>query len=202
VGNGLAVDAAWLLAALLGLIVVAAAALATRRYWLERGGGTVECGLRSPSGRGGWRLGVVSYQRDELHWHGAFGVGLRPEHVLPRRSAKVTSRRPVAESEGTALDPAWMVVEVTTGPPGGPVELAMSDEALTGLLAWLEASPPGSHLDDLSLCLMTPAERSRRIRAVARFAGPRSSGWRKRSGRCRCSTGTRGPHLEPGWANP
>jgi hypothetical protein len=26
----------------------------------------------------------------------------------------------------------------------------MSDQALTGLLAWLEAAPPGSHLDDLS----------------------------------------------------
>jgi hypothetical protein len=116
VGNGLAVDAAWLLAALLGLIVVAAAVLATRRHWLERGGGTVECGLRDLSGRGGWRLGVVSYQRDELHWYGALGVGLRPEHVLPRRSVRITSRRPVAESEAGVLDPAWIVVAVTTGP--------------------------------------------------------------------------------------
>jgi hypothetical protein len=30
--------------------------------------------------------------------------------------------------------------------PGGTVELAMGEEALTGLLAWLEAAPPGSHL--------------------------------------------------------
>jgi hypothetical protein len=64
---------------------------------------------------------------------------------------RITSRRPVAESEAGVLDPAWIVVAVTTGPPGGPTELAMSDEALTGLLAWLEASPPGSHLDGLSL---------------------------------------------------
>jgi len=29
---------------------------------------------------------------------------------------------------------------------GGTVELAMGEAALTGLLAWLEAAPPGSHL--------------------------------------------------------
>jgi hypothetical protein len=140
----------WLFAVLLAVIVAAALALAIRRYWLERGGGTVECGLRGVSGRGGWRLGVVAYQRDELRWHGAFGVGLRPERVFPRRSVEVTSRRPVEPSEMTILDPSWIVIEAKTGLPEGPVELAMTDQALTGLLAWLEAAPPGSHLDDLS----------------------------------------------------
>jgi hypothetical protein len=149
VGEGLAVDAVWLFAVILVLIVAAAAALAVRRYWLERGGGTVECGLRSLSRRGGWRLGVVSYQRDELYWYGALGVALRPERVFPRRSVEVTSRRPVEPSEMTILDPSWIIIEAKTGLPEGPVELAMTDQALTGLLAWLEASPPGSHLDDL-----------------------------------------------------
>jgi hypothetical protein len=149
VGGGLAVDAVWLFAVLLVLIVAAAAALAVRRYWLERGGGTIECGLRSLSRRGGWRLGVVSYQRDELHWYGALGVALRPERVFPRRSVKVTSRRLVEPSEMTILDPSWIIIEARTGLPDGPVELAMTDQALTGLLAWLEASPPGSHLDDI-----------------------------------------------------
>jgi hypothetical protein len=147
VGEGLAVDAVWLFAAILVLIVFAAAVLATRRYWLERGGGTVESGLRRPSGRGPWRLGVVSYQRDELGWHGALGVALRPEYVFPRRSFEVTSRRPVDAAETAVLDPTWIVVEAKTGDEQDPVELAMSDQALTGLLAWLEAAPPGSHLD-------------------------------------------------------
>jgi hypothetical protein len=147
VGEGLAVDAVWLFAALIALIVVAAAALAIRRYWLERGGGTVECGLRSPSGRSAWRLGFVSYQRDELRWYGALGVALRPEHVFPRRSVEVTSRRPVDPSETSVLAPDWIVVEAKTGLDDGPVEFAMTDEALTGLLAWLEAAPPGSHLE-------------------------------------------------------
>jgi hypothetical protein len=129
------------------LIVGAAVVLATRRYWLERGGGTVECGLRRPLGRGTWRLGVASYQRDELRWHGALGVALRPEHVFPRRSIEVTSRRPVDSTETAVLDPAWIVVATKTGTAEDPVELALSDQALTGLLAWLEAAPPGSHLD-------------------------------------------------------
>jgi hypothetical protein len=29
----------------------------------------------------------------------------------------------------------------------GTVDLALAESALTGLLAWLEAAPPGSHLD-------------------------------------------------------
>jgi hypothetical protein len=140
----------WLFAVVLVLIVAAAVVLATRRYWLERGGGTVECGLRRPPGRGTWRLGVVSYQRHELRWHGALGVALRPEYVFPRRAVEVTSRRLVEPAETAVLDPAWIVVEAKTGTADEPVELAMSDQALTGLLAWLEAAPPGSHLDDLS----------------------------------------------------
>ena len=148
-GEGLAVDAAWLFAGLLTLIVVAATALAARRYWLERGGGTVECGLRHPSARGAWRLGVVCYQRDELCWHGALGVALRPEHTFPRRSVEVISRRPTAPSEAQVLGQDWIVIEAKVGSLGELVEFAMSDEALTGLLAWLEAAPPGSHLDNL-----------------------------------------------------
>jgi hypothetical protein len=31
--------------------------------------------------------------------------------------------------------------------PGSTVELALAESALTGLLSWLEAAPPGSHLD-------------------------------------------------------
>jgi hypothetical protein len=29
---------------------------------------------------------------------------------------------------------------------GGTVELALAESALTGLLSWLEAAPPGSHV--------------------------------------------------------
>jgi Protein of unknown function (DUF2550) len=153
-------DAVWLFAAVLVLVFLAAALLASRRYLLERSGGTVECALRIPPGGGAWRLGVLTYQHDSLSWHGALGVLLRPEHEFHRRSLRVVSRRPAEPSEAVTLGTERVVVEVeATASPGisgvesGPaehVELAMTDQALTGFLAWLEASPPGSHLSDFT----------------------------------------------------
>ena len=158
--DGALSDAVWFVAALLVLIVLAAAVLASRRYLLERSGGTVECALRRPAGQGGWRLGVLSYHHDSLRWHGALGVLLRPEYSFHRRALTVASRRPAGPGETTAIGPGRIVVEVSVGPvpdiPGAPgdpdehVDLAMTDQALTGFLAWLEASPPGSHLSDFS----------------------------------------------------
>jgi F0F1-type ATP synthase, epsilon subunit (mitochondrial delta subunit) len=59
VGGALALDAAWLFAAFLIILILAAVGIAARRFLLERGGGTVECGLRrGPNGswRSAWRL--------------------------------------------------------------------------------------------------------------------------------------------------
>jgi hypothetical protein len=143
VGERLALDAAWLFAAFLIVLVLAAIGIAVRRYLLERGGGTVECGLRQPGGS--WRLGVASYQREELCWFGVFGVSMRPEEVFPRRDLLVVSRRMPTEAEESVLGPGMVVVECSFG-EDRPVELALGESALTGLLAWLEAAPPGSHL--------------------------------------------------------
>jgi hypothetical protein len=162
VGGALALDAAWLFAAFLIILVLAAVGIAARRFLLERGGGTVECGLRNPNGS--WRLGVASYQREELCWFGALGMSMRPDVVFPRRDLAVVSRRLPTDAEAASLGPGMIVLECrlgedseSPGPASGPalagppghtrtVELAMGESALTGLLAWLEAAPPGSHL--------------------------------------------------------
>jgi hypothetical protein len=157
--RGALTDAVWIFAAFLVLLVAAAVALAARRYLLERSGGTVECAMRRPASVGNWRLGLLSYQRDELYWYGALAVLLRPEQVFPRRALTVVSRRPAAVEESSALGADRIVVEISVKPPtdasgsqaGEHLELAMSDSALTGFLAWLEASPPGSHLEDFAL---------------------------------------------------
>jgi hypothetical protein len=187
VGGALALDAAWLFAAFLIILVLAAVGIAARRFLLERGGGTVECGLRrGPDGS--WRLGLASYRPEELWWFGALGLTMRPDVAFPRRDLTLVSRRPPTEAEAASLGPGMIVVECrlgedsgqfgpapgqgsasgpagmpgsssaagapgpggTAGPggavgPGGTVELALGEEALTGLLAWLEAAPPGSH---------------------------------------------------------
>lgn len=156
--GGALTDAVVIFAAVLVVLFLAAAVLASRRYLLERSGGTVECALRRPAGSGAWRLGVLSYQRDTLRWHGALGVLLRPERVFSRRSLSVVARRPASPSETVTLGADRIVVEVAVKPsadasgssPGEHVELAMTDQALTGFLAWLESSPPGSHLGDFS----------------------------------------------------
>jgi hypothetical protein len=140
VGGELALDAAWLFAAFLIILILAAAGIATRRFLLERGGGTVECGLRKPNGS--WRLGVASYQREELCWFGIFGLSLRPDEVFPRRDLAVVSRRLPSDAEAATLGPGMIVVECKLG-EDGTVELALGEAALTGLLAWLEAAPPG-----------------------------------------------------------
>ena len=153
--EALALDAAWLFVAFLILLVLAVSGIAARRFLLERRGATVECGLRRP-GRPGqrqgqrWRLGVASYQLDEFRWYGIFGVSMRPQEAFPRRDLAVVARRPPTEQETTILGPGRIVAECQLGGTGtgsATVDLALAESALTGLLAWLESAPPGSHLD-------------------------------------------------------
>jgi len=150
VGEALALDAAWVFAAFLLLLVLAAIGIALRRVLLERGGATVDCGLRRPASGASWRLGVASYQRDELRWYRVFGVLLRPEEVFARRALNVVARRVPDPSETASLGPGLVVVECKTGDGADAIELAMGEQALTGFLAWLEAAPPGSHLDPIA----------------------------------------------------
>jgi len=153
VGGGLAFDAAGAFAAFLVLVVLTGTGIAVRRLLLERGGGTVECALRRGAADGSWQawhLGVARYQRDELRWHQVFGVLLRPNAVLARRGLVVVSRRRPDSGETVRLGSEAVIVECRAGAGAVPVELAMGEAALTGFLAWLEAAPPGSHLDQIA----------------------------------------------------
>lgn len=150
--EGLALGAVGLLVAVLLVTVLAAVGIAIRRIVLEYGGGNVECGLRRGQDQR-WRLGLAAYQPDELHWFSAFGVRLRPGAIFARSTLSVVARRPASSAEAASLGADVVVLECRVGGETtgggrpatgtGPVELAMSDAALTGFLAWLEASPPG-----------------------------------------------------------
>jgi hypothetical protein len=141
--KAIALDAAWIFAAFLVIIVLAAAGLAVRRILLDRGGGTVECGLRRPAGT--WRLGLAAYGADELRWYDTVGVLLTPEEVLERQTLSVESRRDADPAETALLRPGMVVVTCRAGEVPETVELAMEKAALTGFLAWLESAPPGSY---------------------------------------------------------
>jgi len=142
VSGALAFDAAWLFAGFLLLALLVAAGITLRRYLLERGGGTVDCGLREPDGS--WRLGVAAYQPDQLCWYHVFGFLLRPGRVFNRRTLTVLSRRAPDSAEAASLGEGTTVVRCRVAEGDGTVELAMGEAAFTGFLAWLEAAPPGS----------------------------------------------------------
>jgi len=79
---------------------------------------------------------------------------MRPEETFPRRELALVSRRLPSDAEAASLGPGMIVVECQLGDgsntePGSRVELALADSALTGLLSWLEAGPPGSHVNML-----------------------------------------------------
>jgi Protein of unknown function (DUF2550) len=153
VDESIAFDAASVFAVFLLLIVLIGIGIALRRVTLERGGGTVECGLRRRAPDGSWqawRLGVARYQRDELRWYQIFGVLLRPDVVLARRGLAIVARRRPDAAETVSLGGDAVVIECREELRAQPVELAMGEDALTGFLAWLEAAPPGSHLDQIA----------------------------------------------------
>jgi hypothetical protein len=147
----------WLLVAAVVATVASTAVIAVRRFLLERSGGTVECAMRVPAGGGAWRQGVAAYRGDELHWYRVLGLAPRPKRVFTRRSLRVISQRLASPAEARLLGPGRAVVEIAAASRGaapgpvGRVELGMTPEALTGFLAWLEASPPSSHLQDIAL---------------------------------------------------
>ena len=131
------------------LLGVALLLLALRRRWLARQGGTFECGvrLRTSTPGAGWALGVARYNLENFEWFRFFSYALRPRVNLLRANTQVVGRRRPEPAEAVALYAGQEVVLVEEVVPGGTRdwELAMNPDSLTGLLAWLEAAPPGVH---------------------------------------------------------
>lgn len=121
--------------------------LVWRRTLLRRRGATVDLCVRRPGTGHGWALGVGRFAGDELEWFRIFSARLRPQRTFPRAALSVVDRRRAATSELLALMAAAVVVACEA--PGGPVELAMTESAVTGFLAWLESAPPGATLPSL-----------------------------------------------------
>ncbi|WP_433438635.1 DUF2550 domain-containing protein [Nonomuraea sp. CA-141351] len=118
------------------LILVAFAALIVLRgVTLARSRGSVLCRLRV--GDRGWQSGVARYADGELHWIPLLGVRLRPRHAIARRGLVISARR---EIDGGLF-------AVDCGGTTRGISLAMSADALTGFLAWLESAPPSAYLD-------------------------------------------------------
>ncbi|MEU6659625.1 DUF2550 domain-containing protein [Streptomyces sp. NPDC046821] len=131
---------------LLGLFV-----FGLRRRLIQRSGGTFDCSLRwdvpeegDASGKG-WGYGVARYSGDRIEWFRVFSYAVRPRRTLERSAIEVTGRRaPEGEEELALLSDA---IILACAHRGSRLELAMSEDALTGFLAWLEAAPPGQRVN-------------------------------------------------------
>jgi hypothetical protein len=111
---------------------------------------TAERGTRTPfsasgvrAGRG-WAYGIAQNENDRIDWYRIFSYAYRPAAVLTRRDLEVVGRRDALGHDELALFPGWTIVECRFGT--GLVELAMSPDALTGFLSWLESAPPGQNV--------------------------------------------------------
>ncbi|MCZ4096522.1 DUF2550 domain-containing protein [Streptomyces sp. SID13666] len=135
-------------AALLGLFV-----FGLRRRLIQRPGGTFDCSLRPAPADGeevestgkGWVYGVARYSGDRIEWFRVFSYSPRPRRVLDRPAIEVLSRRPPQGQEELALLSDATVL--LCAHRGTRLQLAMSEDALTGFLAWLEAAPPGQRVN-------------------------------------------------------
>lgn len=133
------------------LVVVGLFVFGLRRRLIQRSGGTFDCSLRwdvsekpDPSGKG-WSYGVARYSGDSIVWYRVFSYALRPRRALERSAIEVAGRRvPDGEEELALLSDAVILACLHRGMR---LELAMSEDALTGFLAWLEAAPPGQRVN-------------------------------------------------------
>ncbi len=125
------------------LLLLWGLALVVRRRWISRSGGTFEVSVRvrsTKAGRG-WILGVGRYSGELLEWFRVFSLAPRPKLVFRRWELEYVGRRDPAGAESYSLYTGHIIVSCRT--PTGLLEVAMSPDALTGFLSWLEAAPPG-----------------------------------------------------------
>jgi hypothetical protein len=112
-----------------------------------RGTGTPFTAAAVRDGRG-WSYGIAQYGADRVDWYRIFSYAFRPAAVLSRRDLEVVGRREPEGTEELALFPGWTILDCRLG--SGYAELALSEDALTGFLSWLEAAPPGQDVSRVS----------------------------------------------------
>ncbi|WMI57254.1 DUF2550 domain-containing protein [Streptomyces rochei] len=133
------------------LVVIGLFVFGLRRRLIQRSGGTFDCSLRwdapkeGDAGGKGWAYGVARYNGDRVEWYRVFSYSPRPRRVLERSAIEVAGHAAArGEEELALLSDAVVLVCLHRGTR---LELAMSEDALTGFLAWLEAAPPGQRVN-------------------------------------------------------
>ncbi|GAA1900094.1 DUF2550 domain-containing protein [Streptomyces sodiiphilus] len=137
--------------AVLALVLLGLLVFGMRRRIIQRSGGTFDCSARwepprsGQSAGKGWIYGVARYNGDHIEWFRVFSYAPRPRLTLERDRIQVRERRHPQGDEEFALLSGALVLNCRHD--GLDLELAMSEDALTGFLAWLEAAPPGQRVN-------------------------------------------------------
>jgi len=130
------------------VVVLAIVVIAARRSALTRSGAIDVCwrpsrprGSMTADGRG-WVLGQGRFRDNEFLMYRSFSPLPGAARKLRRESLKLGNRRGPVGTEPDLLPVGSVIVRCTDG--GGQLELALSEEALTGLRSWLESLPPAT----------------------------------------------------------
>ena len=137
------------LALIFGLLALLLIGLLVRRRVLARSGGTFDMSINRHAGPTvkGWTLGLAVYRDTDLEWYRTFSLSLRPRYRFARADVRIDGRREPTGNEVYAIHAGHLIVD--TQNECGVHQFAMSANALTGLLSWLESSPPGQRVNNV-----------------------------------------------------
>ena len=128
---------------LLLVLVLCIVAITVRRSLLTKSGGVDFCWRRSMDADGsGWIFGQGRYREGDLTLYRSFSPLPMASRILKRDRLALGDRRALVGTEPDLLPVGSVVVRCTDG--STPMELALSEEAMTGLRSWLESVPPAT----------------------------------------------------------
>ncbi|SDP43268.1 Protein of unknown function [Nakamurella panacisegetis] len=128
---------------LLLVLVLCIVAIAVRRSLLTKSGGVDVCWRRLMAADGsGWIFGQGRYRGGALTLYRSFSPLPLASRILRRDRLVLGDRRPLTGTEPDLLPVGSVVVRCIDG--STPMELALSEEAITGLRSWLESVPPAT----------------------------------------------------------
>lgn len=137
------------LALIVGLLLVVVLLLTFRRRSIARTSGSFDLSINkhAEASASGWTLGMARYSENHLEWFRTFSFSWRPHYRFERGRIDIKGRRVPEGREAFAVHAGHVIVECHT--EVGVRQLAIGPSALTGLLAWLEASPPGQSVNNV-----------------------------------------------------
>lgn len=131
------------------LVVLCVVGLLARGRLLARSGGAFDMSVtRGPDAQAkGWMHGLAVYGDTELRWFRTFSLSWRPRYRFTRGDVVIDGRREPIGHEVHAIHPGHLIVGTENA--SGVKQFALSPDALTGLLSWLESSPPGQRVNNV-----------------------------------------------------